>query len=241
MPNRFGLLGYANRPSTAEGKVATIVYALFGIPIMLLFLSTIGHLLGRGLKFLYGCCCACSAEAGNPLIDDHEHRHHLPADYQVHHIALNNIANSSRPVVNCNNSGTLLNHGGSYQLTTGKNSFAPLSSTYTARCSCELDAEGKLCPDPVITDHLSASPYTGHSHTYLADPETSVFYSKDHLGRIHSHTSLYEEGVRDTVPFYFCFLLIVVYILGGSILFYAWEGWSLLDGAYFCFVTLRCV
>ncbi|UXI14635.1 hypothetical protein NH340_JMT00578 [Sarcoptes scabiei] len=97
-------IGYANRPLTAEGKLATIVYALFGIPIMLLFLSTIGNLLGRGLKYLYSLCCPCSnypSKMNSPLnlrnnSDDHNdsgHRqhHHLNDNFQVHQFAMNHI------------------------------------------------------------------------------------------------------------------------------------------------------
>ena len=33
----------------------------------------------------------------------------------------------------------------------------------------------------------------------------------------------------------------VSYICGGAVLFGEWEGWSFLDGSYFCFITLSTI
>ena len=49
-----------------------------------------------------------------------------------------------------------------------------------------------------------------------------------------------KEEVR--VPMLVSLMLIVLYILAGAILFSQWEtGWQLLDGAYFCFITLTTI
>lgn len=215
-----------------------MLYALFGIPIMLLFLSTLGNLLGRGLKFLYNFCCTCSNNSPSSLINlnsSHDHHHHLHEDYQVHHIALNNINSSNRHLLACNPS-TLANNA--YPI--NKN-----YSTYNPHCSCELEAETKLCVDPMdrlCSDKLTTMPGHSHNCTFINEIEPSLFY-KDNFAKAHSHPSLpasvYEEGPRENVPFYFCFFLMMLYILWGAFMFYLWEGWSFLDGAYFSFVTLR--
>ncbi|XP_054710727.1 TWiK family of potassium channels protein 7-like [Uloborus diversus] len=51
-------IGYGNiAPKTDVGKVVTIFYALFGIPLMLLCLTNIGDLLARSFKFTYSHLC----------------------------------------------------------------------------------------------------------------------------------------------------------------------------------------
>lgn len=43
------------------------------------------------------------------------------------------------------------------------------------------------------------------------------------------------------VPIWLCVFLVISYILGGAALFHVWEGWSFLDSAYFCFITLTTI
>lgn len=43
------------------------------------------------------------------------------------------------------------------------------------------------------------------------------------------------------VPIYVCFLLVVAYILLGTLLFSLWESWDPLKAGYFCFITLSTI
>lgn len=52
--------GYGNVfPRSAWGKAITIVYAIFGMPLFLLYLSNIGDLLAKSFKWLYAKFCLC--------------------------------------------------------------------------------------------------------------------------------------------------------------------------------------
>lgn len=44
-------------PKTAAGKLVTIAYALLGIPLMLVYLSTVGDVLARSFRRLYSKLC----------------------------------------------------------------------------------------------------------------------------------------------------------------------------------------
>ncbi|XP_049829106.1 TWiK family of potassium channels protein 7-like [Schistocerca gregaria] len=53
-------IGYGNlAPKTAAGKVATMVYAIVGVPLMLLCLSNLGALLADTFQFAYSQAHAC--------------------------------------------------------------------------------------------------------------------------------------------------------------------------------------
>ncbi|XP_012064289.1 PREDICTED: TWiK family of potassium channels protein 18 [Atta cephalotes] len=53
-------IGYGNIcPKTKQGKIATIIYAIIGMPLFLLYLSNIGDILARSFKWTYARCCLC--------------------------------------------------------------------------------------------------------------------------------------------------------------------------------------
>nr|XP_022907832.1 TWiK family of potassium channels protein 18-like [Onthophagus taurus] len=53
-------IGYGNIvPKTDWGKITTIVYAIIGMPLFLLYLSNIGDIMARSFKWLYATCCLC--------------------------------------------------------------------------------------------------------------------------------------------------------------------------------------
>lgn len=52
--------GYGNIfPHTPLGKITTIVYAIIGMPLFLLYLSNIGDIMARSFKWIYANCCLC--------------------------------------------------------------------------------------------------------------------------------------------------------------------------------------
>ncbi|XP_052121330.1 uncharacterized protein LOC113205761 [Frankliniella occidentalis] len=61
-------IGYGNlAPRTAEGKVVTMLYALVGVPLMLLCLSNLGSFLADTFQFAYShaCCKPCRGGGGS--------------------------------------------------------------------------------------------------------------------------------------------------------------------------------
>ena len=63
----FTTIGYGNlTPRTVLGKAMTILYALFGIPLMFIYMANIGTVLASSFKFLYSKVCRCEARPDLP-------------------------------------------------------------------------------------------------------------------------------------------------------------------------------
>ena len=63
----FLFLGYGHIvPATPVGKLATIFYAIFGIPLFLLYLSNIGDIMAKSFKFIYSRICKCQRDHKPP-------------------------------------------------------------------------------------------------------------------------------------------------------------------------------
>ncbi|KAK9497290.1 hypothetical protein O3M35_004636 [Rhynocoris fuscipes] len=139
-------IGYGNlTPKTGAGKMATILYAIFGMPLFLLYLTTIGRVMSTSFKWTYSKCCKCQPRRRRAR-------------------------------------------------------FNPRAQ--------------------VINEEGSS---------------------------IHQEISVAEEYIdssgvdQTTVPIFLCLLIIIGYLYGGAILFSQWEQWDMLDGAYFCFVSLSTI
>lgn len=226
------ITGYGNRPRTTEGKLATIVYAIVGIPLMLLFLTNIGNILAKAFKCLYGYCCNCSNGDSSSHQNLHSH-HHLHDHYHVHHIALNDVSPSGH-LIHCNSTGD------PYRTT--KCYSACNSNAQREQYSVGgLEAETKICTD--MADHHSCGGGTlnrAHSHSHHSILRGG---STDTSGIINSNTIPDQQTPNEeqnvSVPIILCIVLIVGYVFFGASLFYAWEGWTILDGSYISFCLLR--
>ncbi|CAH0387891.1 unnamed protein product [Bemisia tabaci] len=149
-------IGYGNNvPRTVWGKLVTILYAIGGVPLFLLYLSNIGDLLATSFKWIYAKCCLCR---GCPY-----------------------KKRASRMARRHNSRGS-----GHWQDEIGETT------------------EGEDSDDE---DSIS----------FNGDPQTV------------------------TVPVFLCLIIMVGYVVGGATLFSKWEDWDLLDGSYFCFISLSTI
>lgn len=63
----FTMIGYGNMvPRTVGGKVATIVYAVFGIPLYILYFKNMGKVLAQTFRWTYTWIYRCSMEDSHP-------------------------------------------------------------------------------------------------------------------------------------------------------------------------------
>lgn len=176
-------IGYGNIcPRTKWGKVATIVYAIIGMPLFLLYLSNIGDILARSFKWTYARCCLCKCRR--------------------------------RPY------GAASARTSSNELAAKRDKWQ-IVNTYGGEVdTSSLDVEGTL---PRDDDNDGGN--EGDSNGKDGDNESDENYDPQHV----------------TVPLTLCLAIMVGYIWGGAILFSVWEDWNILDGSYFCFVSLSTI
>ena len=140
--------GYGNlTPRTVPGKLVTILYAIIGIPLFLLYLTNIGGILAKSFKWTYARLCKCQ-------------------------ICLHYFGRRRR------------------------------------------------------------RKRRKHDNADSTDLETDDESDDEN-----------EEQDLDsvTVPISLCLTIMVSFIVGGATLFSEWESWDLLEGSYFCFISLSTI
>lgn len=78
--------GYGSvAPRTVWGRLITIVYALAGIPLMLVYLSTVGDVLARSFRRLYGRLCRRQRNCARKQQQQQQQQHHHHQQQQQPH------------------------------------------------------------------------------------------------------------------------------------------------------------
>lgn len=100
------LIGYGNiAPKTNWGKLVTILYAIFGIPLMFLYLTNVGNILAKSFKFVYGKICF-----RRRLGDQRRGRQQQLEQYQIHHIMLQDATSPNAGANSIVDSSTLIRY-----------------------------------------------------------------------------------------------------------------------------------
>ncbi|KAK5638802.1 hypothetical protein RI129_013097 [Pyrocoelia pectoralis] len=177
-------IGYGNVvPRTKLGKVITIIYAIIGMPLFLLYLSNIGDIMARSFKWIYAkiCLCRCCPGVAKKRAERRRRRAEgLSVDYY------SNKNESESPEVSIKQ--------GQFSNASGYPSYAFKES------------------ENETSDEQS------ENATDISDSQTV------------------------TVPVTICLIIMVGYILGGTVLFAKYEDkWTTLDGSYFCFISLSTI
>ncbi|XP_037918281.1 potassium channel subfamily K member 15 [Hermetia illucens] len=169
-------IGYGNiSPRTSLGKITTILYAIIGMPLFLLYLSNIGDVMAKSFKWIYAkvCLCRiCPGVAKRRLL--RERRKTLE---MIRRQELEDLSSSS---------------GISRSSST---KISGESTTGTNFTDVDIDVEAVIQAEP---------------HTVI-------------------------------VPLTTCVMIMIGYILCGATLFSRWEAWGVLDGSYFCFISLTSI
>ncbi|XP_066584785.1 TWiK family of potassium channels protein 18 isoform X2 [Prorops nasuta] len=210
-------IGYGSvAPRTVWGRLITIVYALAGIPLMLVYLSTVGDVLARSFRRLYGRMCRprnCNRKQQPPpppppvsgiMSKAYRYENHVDAKSA-------NFYSASKES-SCDDLGTR-GTSSAVLLDCGSEGLLHATTSSTAALQAITTGNGKRHFHPCSLSLSSSS-----SPGYMVD--------SSHVVRI---------------PISLCLVIILVYICGGALMFNRLEGWSLLEGGYFCFTSLGTI
>ncbi|XP_034180998.2 TWiK family of potassium channels protein 18 isoform X1 [Osmia lignaria lignaria] len=209
-------IGYGSvAPRTVWGRLITIVYALAGIPLMLVYLSTVGDVLSRSFRRLYGRLCRprnCTRKqqpppppppVGGIMSKTYRYDNHVDSKSA-------NYYSASRES-SCDDLGTR-GTSSAILLDCGSEGLLHATTSSTAALQDVTSGNGKRHFHP-----CSLSLSTSSSPGYVVET----------------------NAVR--IPISLCLVIMLIYICGGAVMFNRLEGWSLLEGGYFCFTSLGTI
>lgn len=211
-------IGYGSvAPRTVWGRMITIVYALAGIPLMLVYLSTVGDMLARSFRRLYGRMCRqprnCARKQQPPPPPPPVGGIMAKAYRYDNHVETKGGGNyySASRESSCDDLG-IRGTGSAILLDCGSEGLLHATTSSTAALQDVTTGNGKRHFHPCS---LSLSSISSPAYMLEANP------------------------IR--IPISLCLAIMLVYICGGAIMFNRLEGWSLLEGGYFCFTSLGTI
>ncbi|KAF8766605.1 TWiK family of potassium channels protein 18-like [Argiope bruennichi] len=258
-------IGYGNiAPKTDTGKVVTILYAIVGIPLLLLCLSNIGDAMAHSFKFIYWkvCCYCCPSPP-------RAHNHHKKArsnrssrfPSEARTIALQ--GDSFGPRMYSGHTDSFDRRG--FMTTDSMSHSLPRNQSHTHYASREAEVADAYRV-PIISNKYALHPMDNSPHPLqrfnpidpmpyhpVVRPPTSnrlqepsnFLVPNDELSFVDASSLSSEkeedEETESSVPIMLCLAIVVSYICGGAILFSYWEGWDYSDSCYFCFITLTTI
>uniref|UniRef100_T1J723 Potassium channel domain-containing protein n=1 Tax=Strigamia maritima TaxID=126957 RepID=T1J723_STRMM len=199
-------IGYGNvAPKTKWGKILTILYAIVGIPLMLLCMSNVGDAMARSFKFLYWKVCQKKSNVqglqwiqGHPHYPSRQRRRYSNDQYGD-----NNSQNSS--------------------FRSGRSEELKFSEAYFRR--------GPL-PAVILNRYvLSNNKDLVVEFPNFTEPRSPLSSSQRTSSR-RSRAAAVEENRN--VPIWLCVALVSTYLCGGALLFKEWEDdWTFFESFYF--------
>ena len=225
---------------TDAGKIATIFYAIVGIPMMLLCLANIGTSMANLFRFLYArvCCGYCN----------YVKRRHirmkaatLTSAAASHANAISYAALTSTNLIVNPSMQTIIEQ---QKAGIGLSPELGEKEALDASLLTNIIPANKLNPIPLNSKEsdLALKLNPSESNKLIA----SAGMVKTPTGNEADLIELFDESNsvdyrKITVPISITLFILSSYILLGGILFKTLEEWTVLDGVYFCFITLSTI
>ncbi|TGZ74791.1 hypothetical protein CRM22_000757 [Opisthorchis felineus] len=195
-------IGYGHIvPRTELGRFVTVLYAMFGIPLVLLFMANLGGFLASCVRLLYKLCLR-SRQKRQPEQKANASREMFkktpPEELQMKIIIMENDSEQ--------------------QTTTTEGS---------------MKEGGKK--NGQLSTPKAAHPRRSSVQQFIHTLTTSQSLISKRANKPKSKS----QEIR--VPIWLTLLIILIYLIVGAIIFSIWEGWSVLQSAYFVFITLSTI
>ncbi|XP_049840426.1 uncharacterized protein LOC126285157 [Schistocerca gregaria] len=206
-------------PRTALGKALTMGYAVLGIPLMLVYLSSVGALLSRCVRGALArtlCCCLCS-NCGYCCYDEarmQEKERRMRKKRMQQMELIQQQQQQLEPF------------------------YVRSSSSVTAFTTSASSTHNNL-HSPARDGDLVKGPH----HDYGAGLDATLDGPTDARSGSSSPVQASQRAHCGSIlaPVALCLLLMVCYICAGAAVLNRLEHWSFLDGSYFCFMSLSTI
>ncbi|XP_075156989.1 uncharacterized protein LOC142230234 [Haematobia irritans] len=186
-------IGYGNiAPRTTLGRLVTLAYAFFGIPLTLVYLSSTGGILAKVAREVFSkalCCCLCS-NCGYCCYDEKR------------------MAEKERRMKRKRQQEEL------------RKQQQALQEPYYVRSGS-------------MPDNFQTPEKQSLGNNSIQMPDLDSLSASESRGSMH--------GLAILAPILLCFCMMIIYILFGAVVLYRLEEWPLLDGIYFCFMSLSTI
>jgi len=191
-------------------------YAVFGIPLMLIYLSSVGSLLSRCVRGVFSrtvCCCFCS-NCGYCCYDEkrmQEKERRMKKKRQQMELQQRQ-----------------------QQLQLQEPFYVRSTSSVTAFTTSPSSTHNNLHSPVRDGEVLKLQP----SSSVLGETD----YGTDSLDTDRKSLShQYHSAGSIMAPVLLCLCIMVCYICGGAFVLTRLESWTFLDGSYFCFMSLSTI
>ncbi|XP_049815251.1 potassium channel subfamily K member 15-like [Schistocerca nitens] len=249
--------GYGNlAPKTAAGKVATMVYAIVGVPLMLLCLSNLGALLADTFQFAYSQAHACLVvvlvQVRQLLTECAEYQVSQAGGVAPDAAATRLLRELRRPAPVGGATVALLvtqrrddDDDEAWLVSPGVFHSAAAHDTPSRvpliwRPTEQQQQQRPPTPPPRRVSHAHA-----HAHqpdvTADATPASCTATADSAVSGANNDATRHHNEAQSRVPVWLVLVVLTGYICLGAAIFARWEDWSFLDGAYFCFITLSTI
>jgi hypothetical protein len=214
-------IGYGHLTcETDTGKITTIFYSLIGIPMMLLCLANIGSSMANLFRFIYSkiCCGYCNYVKRRNL--------------RLKAATLTGVVGAA-------------GHGNAI-------SYAAITTTNFVFNNANQSEQFSSKQPSDITDFNNENQVNSEMNN-LFDNNSNMDKKSNGAGKLNKSPTpapelleIFDENNSDdyqkiTIPISATLFVFSSYILFGGLLFKALEGWTLLEGIYFCFITLSTI
>uniref|UniRef100_A0A0V0J8Z8 Potassium channel subfamily K member 18 n=1 Tax=Schistocephalus solidus TaxID=70667 RepID=A0A0V0J8Z8_SCHSO len=212
-------IGYGHIvPTTTLGKICTIIYGFFGIPLMLLFLANLGSLMADFFRLGYQHICQCNRDKKerSPV------QKPLPKSSPINKLrtcSTGQVDSKTRQARKTTVLATVVPRAGSSSPALRDRPGRTHKTPPMTRALHHLVQKPSL---PGVTDSL-----------FVSLMGTNSFFARAVRARQQSRT------VR--VPVLLTLFIFFVYLFGGALIFSHWENWSFTDAIYFVFITISTI